>query len=107
VLVTSNLDFASCTRIFGDPRLTPAEGLLQVFVRRYGEGAIILTTNRSVEDCGKVLVRLLPLAPSWTGFCRCCGRAPMGKKLPNAAPQGTAKPNQETSFTKPNNKLGA
>ncbi len=29
--------------------------MFSVFVRRYGEGAIFLTTIRTVEDCGKVL----------------------------------------------------
>jgi len=32
-----------------------AEDLLEVFVRRYEKGAIIVTSNRPVEDWGKVL----------------------------------------------------
>jgi len=34
---------------------TAAEDLLEVFVRRYEKGAIILTTNRPMEDWGQVL----------------------------------------------------
>jgi DNA replication protein DnaC len=34
---------------------TAAEDLLEVFVRRYEKGAIILTTNRPLEDWGQVL----------------------------------------------------
>jgi len=34
---------------------TAAEDLLEVFVRRYEKGAIIVTSNRPVEDWGKVL----------------------------------------------------
>jgi DNA replication protein DnaC len=34
---------------------TAAEDLLEVFVRRYEKGAVILTTNRPVEDWGQVL----------------------------------------------------
>lgn len=38
-------------------RLPPsaAEDLLEVFVRRYERGAIIVTSNRPLEDWGKVL----------------------------------------------------
>ena len=32
-----------------------AEDLLEVFTRRYERGAIILTTNRPLEDWGQVL----------------------------------------------------
>jgi len=32
-----------------------AEDLLEVFTRRYEQGAIILTTNRPLEDWGQVL----------------------------------------------------
>ena len=41
----------------GMRRLPPsaAEDLLEVFVRRYEKGAVILTTNRPVEDWGQVL----------------------------------------------------
>lgn len=41
----------------GMKRLPPtaAEDLLEVFVRRYEKGAIIVTTNRPVEDWGQVL----------------------------------------------------
>jgi DNA replication protein DnaC len=41
----------------GMRRLPPsaAEDLLEVFVRRYEKGAIILTTNRPLEDWGQVL----------------------------------------------------
>ena len=41
----------------GMKRLPPtaAEDLLEVFVRRYEKGAIILTTNRPMEDWGQVL----------------------------------------------------
>ena len=41
----------------GMKRLPPMAGedLLEVFVRRYEKGAIILTTNRPVEDWGQVL----------------------------------------------------
>ena len=41
----------------GMKRLPPtaAEDLLEVFVRRYEKGAIILTTNRPLEDWGQVL----------------------------------------------------
>jgi DNA replication protein DnaC len=41
----------------GMKRLPPtaAEDLLEVFVRRYEKGAVILTTNRPVEDWGQVL----------------------------------------------------
>ena len=35
--------------------LTAAEDLLESFVRRYEKGAIILTTNRPLEDWGQVL----------------------------------------------------
>jgi DNA replication protein DnaC len=34
---------------------TAAEDLLEVFVRRYEKGSIILTTNRPLEDWGQVL----------------------------------------------------
>lgn len=34
---------------------TAAEDLLEVFVRRYEKGAVILTTNRPLEDWGQVL----------------------------------------------------
>jgi DNA replication protein DnaC len=34
---------------------TAAEDLLEVFVRRYEKGAVILTTNRPMEDWGQVL----------------------------------------------------
>ena len=34
---------------------TAAENLLEVFVRRYEKGSIILTTNRPLEDWGQVL----------------------------------------------------
>lgn len=34
---------------------TAAEDLLEVFVRRYEKGAIIVTSNRPMEDWGKVL----------------------------------------------------
>jgi DNA replication protein DnaC len=34
---------------------TAAEDLLEVFTRGYGRGAIILTTNRPLEDSGQVL----------------------------------------------------
>lgn len=34
---------------------TAAEDLLEVFVRRYEKGAIIMTTNRPLEDWGQVL----------------------------------------------------
>jgi DNA replication protein DnaC len=34
---------------------TAAEDLLEVFTRRYETGAVILTTNRPVEDWGKLL----------------------------------------------------
>ncbi len=34
---------------------TAAEDLLEVFVRRYEKGAVILTTNRPMEDWGRVL----------------------------------------------------
>jgi DNA replication protein DnaC len=34
---------------------TAAENLLEIFVRRYEKGAIILTTNRPLEDWGQVL----------------------------------------------------
>jgi DNA replication protein DnaC len=34
---------------------TAAEDLLEVFVRRYEKGAIIVTSNRPLEDWGKVL----------------------------------------------------
>lgn len=34
---------------------TAAEDLLEVFVRRYEKGAIIVTSNRPSEDWGKVL----------------------------------------------------
>ena len=34
---------------------TAAEDLLEVFVRRYEKGSIILTTNRPPEDWGQVL----------------------------------------------------
>lgn len=34
---------------------TAAEDLLEVFVRRYEKGAIVLTTNRPIEDWGQVL----------------------------------------------------
>lgn len=34
---------------------TAAEDLLEIFVRRYEKGAIILTTNRPMEDWGQVL----------------------------------------------------
>jgi DNA replication protein DnaC len=34
---------------------TAAEDLLEVFTRRYEQGAIILTTNRPLEDWGQVL----------------------------------------------------
>ena len=34
---------------------TAAEDLLEVFVRRYEKGSIILTTNRPMEDWGQVL----------------------------------------------------
>jgi DNA replication protein DnaC len=34
---------------------TAAEDLLEIFVRRYEKGAIILTTNRPLEDWGQVL----------------------------------------------------
>ena len=42
---------------FGMRKLGPtaAEDLLEVFVRRYEKGAIIVTSNRPVEDWGKVL----------------------------------------------------
>jgi len=38
-------------------RLPPsvAEDLLEVFVRRYEHGSILLTTNRPLEDWGQVL----------------------------------------------------
>ncbi|MBM4448886.1 MAG: ATP-binding protein [Chloroflexi bacterium] len=41
----------------GMKRLPPtaAEDLLEIFVRRYEKGAIILTTNRPLEDWGQVL----------------------------------------------------
>jgi len=41
----------------GMKRLPPTAGedLLEVFVRRYEKGAVILTTNRPVEDWGQVL----------------------------------------------------
>jgi len=41
----------------GMKRLPPsaAEDLLEIFVRRYEKGSIILTTNRPVEDWGEVL----------------------------------------------------
>ena len=41
----------------GMKRLPPtaAEDLVEVFVRRYEKGAIILTTNRPMEDWGQVL----------------------------------------------------
>ena len=41
----------------GMKRLPPtaAEDLLEIFVRRYEKGAIILTTNRPVEDWGQVM----------------------------------------------------
>jgi len=34
---------------------TAAEDLLEVFVRRYEKGAVILTTNRPMEDWGQIL----------------------------------------------------
>jgi len=34
---------------------TAAEDLLEVFVRRYEKGAIVLTTNRPIEDWGQVM----------------------------------------------------
>jgi DNA replication protein DnaC len=42
---------------FGMRRLrdTAAEDLLEIFMRRYEKGAIIVTSNRPVEDWGKVL----------------------------------------------------
>jgi DNA replication protein DnaC len=41
----------------GMKRLPPtaAEDLLEIFVRRYEKGAVILTTNRPMEDWGQVL----------------------------------------------------
>ena len=41
----------------GMKRLPPtaAEDLLEMFVRRYEKGAIILTTNRPMEDWGQML----------------------------------------------------
>ena len=41
----------------GMKRLPPTAGedLLEIFVRRYEKGAIILTTNRPLEDWGQVL----------------------------------------------------
>ena len=42
---------------FGMRRLPPtaAEDLLEIFMRRYERGAIIITSNRPVEDWGKIL----------------------------------------------------
>jgi DNA replication protein DnaC len=42
---------------FGMRRLreTAAEDLLEIFMRRYEKGAIIVTSNRPVEDWGKIL----------------------------------------------------
>lgn len=42
---------------FGMRRLpeTAAEDLLEIFMRRYERGAIIVTSNRPVEDWGKIL----------------------------------------------------
>jgi len=42
---------------FGMRRLpaTAAEDLLEIFIRRYEKGAIIVTSNRPVEDWGKIL----------------------------------------------------
>jgi DNA replication protein DnaC len=42
---------------FGMRRLPPtaAEDLLEIFMRRYESGAIIVTSNRPVEDWGKIL----------------------------------------------------
>jgi DNA replication protein DnaC len=42
---------------FGMRRLptTAAEDLLEIFMRRYERGAIIITSNRPVEDWGKIL----------------------------------------------------
>ena len=34
---------------------TAAEDLLEIFVRRYEKGSIIITSNRSLEDWGKLL----------------------------------------------------
>ncbi|MCL5291487.1 MAG: ATP-binding protein [Actinobacteria bacterium] len=34
---------------------TAAEDLLEVFVRRYEKGSIIMTTNRPLEDWGQIL----------------------------------------------------
>ena len=36
-------------------RDTAAEDLLEIFMRRYEKGAIIVTSNRPVEDWGKIL----------------------------------------------------
>lgn len=56
----------------GMKRLPPteAEDLLEVFVRRYEKGAIILTTNRPMEDWGQVLgdTAACPAPSGTTGF---------------------------------------
>ena len=44
---------------------TAAEDLLEVLTRRYERGAIIITTNRPLEDWGQVLgIRLSPALSS-------------------------------------------
>ena len=70
---------------------TAAEDLLEIFVRRYEKGAIILTANRPLEDWGQVLgdtAGRRGYPGSLPAPCR--GHQTARKKLPNVQPKGTA-----------------
>lgn len=48
---------------------TAAEDLLEVFVRRYEKGVIILTTNRPLEDWGQALRDTAAAGAIWIASC--------------------------------------
>ncbi len=77
----------------GMKRLPPTarEDLLGVFVRRYEKGAIILTTNRPMEDWGQVLGDTAAAGAILDRFLNHAEIIRLrGEELPHAQPKGTA-----------------
>ncbi len=66
--------------------------LLEIFVRRYEKGAIILTTNRPMEDWGQMIGDTAAAGANPGPFpASRRGHPPPGKELPHAPPERAAK----------------
>ena len=48
---------------------TAAEDLLEIVMRRYERASTLLTSNRPVDDWGKLLADVAAVAPCTTGCC--------------------------------------